>query len=200
MNQYLDNVDIVSRPIHLARSGAMYDTFALANAKAGDVIEVDGDPNSVIAPLARQPITDFNILEIASRLATQLTGVSEYNSGQAARERTATGANAVANSSQRRLSPYLESYIITMSEIAKMQVMLGVKFSLSNKKFVIDDVLETFKSNKLSGNVRISLELDSIFAAVNELQSKRLLEMFNILRGTNLIKEDEFAKQILESQ
>lgn len=87
-----------------------------------------------------------------------------------------------------------------MSEIAKMQVMLGVKFSLSNKKFVIDDVLETFKSNKLSGNVRISLELDSIFAAVNELQSKRLLEMFNILRGTNLIKEDEFAKQILESQ
>jgi len=81
-----------------------------------------------------------------------------------------------------------------------MQVMLGVKFSLSNKKFVIDDVLETFKSNKLSGNVRISLELDSIFAAVNELQSKRLLEMFNILRGTNLIKEDEFAKQILESQ
>ena len=81
-----------------------------------------------------------------------------------------------------------------------MQVMLGVKFSLSNKKFVIDDVLETFKSNKLSGNVRISLELDSIFAAVNELQSKRLLEMFNILRGTNLINEDEFAKQILESQ
>jgi hypothetical protein len=58
----------------------MYDTFALANAKAGDVIEIDGDPNSAIAPLKREAITDFNILDIASRLATQLTGVSEYNS------------------------------------------------------------------------------------------------------------------------
>jgi hypothetical protein len=200
MNQYLDNVDTVSRPNLIAKKGAFIDESALQRLETGEVLFVDGDVNSVLRPIERQQITDFNILDICSRIANQITGISEYNLGQSARERTATGANAVSQSSQKRLSPYLESYMMAMSQIAKMQVMLAVKFYQKGKKLVIDDAIEMFKSNKLAGSVNISLELDSIFASVNELQSKRLMEMFSLLRGTNLIKEDEFTKQILESQ
>lgn len=72
-------------------------------------------------------VSDYNILDIVIKIASQLTGISEYNLGISARERTATGANATTQSSQKRLSPFLESYMGVISRIAYMWLFLARK-------------------------------------------------------------------------
>lgn len=38
-----------------------------------------------------------------------------------------------------------------------------------------------------------------MFAAQNELQNKRLIEILNLVKGTGLVKEDELMRQIIQN-
>jgi hypothetical protein len=69
-------------------------------------------------------VTDFNILDITIKIASQLTGISEYNLGISARERTATGALATTQSSLKRLSPFLMTFTEICSRIAQKWLIL----------------------------------------------------------------------------
>jgi hypothetical protein len=72
--------------------------------------------------------------------------------------------------------------MIVISEIAKMQVKIGVEFYKKGKEFVLNDTIEKFKAKDLTGLMSINMELDSIVAAQNELQNKRLMEVFNMAK------------------
>ena len=90
-----------------------------------------------------------------------------------------------------------------MSEVAKMQLKMAVKFWIKPKNLIINEktqqTIKKFQANKLSGLVNITLEMDSMFAAQNELQNKRLLEVLNMVKGSGLAKEDELMRQIIQN-
>lgn len=58
------------------------------------------------------------------KIAQYISGASEYNLGISARERTATGANATTQSSQKRLSPFMSAFVEAVTEIATMWLRL----------------------------------------------------------------------------
>lgn len=202
MNFYLDNVNFISQPNYVATKGAVFDESAFNALQPGEVIYVDGNPDA-IKRLDKGTVNDFNVMEIFGRTAQQLTGASEYNLWVSARERTATGANATSQSSQKRLSPFIESFMVVMSEVAKMQLKMAVKFWIKPKNLIINEktaqTIKKFQANKLNGLVNITLEMDSMFAAQNELQNKRLLELLNMVKGSGLAKEDELMRQIIQN-
>ena len=202
MNFYLDNVNFISQPNYVATKGAVFDESAFNALQPGEVIYVDGNPDA-IKRLDKGTVNDFNVMEIFGRTAQQLTGASEYNLWVSARERTATGANATSQSSQKRLSPFIESFMVVMSEVAKMQLKMAVKFWIKPKNLIINEktaqTIKKFQANKLNGLVNITLEMDSMFAAQNELQNKRLLELLNMVKGSWLAKEDELMRQIIQN-
>lgn len=84
-----------------------------------------------------------------------------------------------------------------------MQLKMAVKFWIKPKNLIVNDktqqTIKKFQANKLSGLVNITLEMDSIFAAQNELQNKRLLEVLNMVKGSGLAKEDELMRQIIQN-
>ena len=202
MNFYLDNVNFISQPNYVATKGSVFDEAAFNALQPGEVVYVDGSPDA-IKRLDKWSTNDFNIMDIFGRTAQQLTGASEYNLWVSARERTATGANATSQSSQKRLSPFIESFMVVMSEVAKMQLKMAVKFWIKPKNLIINEktqqTIKKFQANKLSGLVNITLEMDSMFAAQNELQNKRLLEVLNMVKGSGLAKEDELMRQIIQN-
>ena len=202
MNFYLDNVNFISQPNYVATKGSVFDETALNNLQPWEVIYVDGSPDA-LKRLDKWSTNDFNIMDIFGRTAQQLTGASEYNLWVSARERTATGANATSQSSQKRLSPFIESFMVVMSEVAKMELKMAVKFWIKPKKLIVSDkaqqLVRKFQANKLNGLVNITLEMDSMFAAQNELQNKRLLEVLNMVKGSGLAKEDELMRQIIQN-
>lgn len=202
MNFYLDNVNFISQPNYVATKGSVFDEAAFNALQPGEVVYVDGSPDA-IKRLDKWSTNDFNIMDIFGRTAQQLTGASEYNLWVSARERTATGANATSQSSQKRLSPFIESFMVVMSEVAKMQLKMAVKFWIKPKNLIVNEktqqTIKKFQANKLSGLVNITLEMDSMFAAQNELQNKRLLEVLNMVKGSWLAKEDELMRQIIQN-
>ena len=202
MNFYLDNVNFISQPNYVATKGSVFDEAAFNALQPGEVVYVDGSPDA-IKRLDKWSTNDFNIMDIFGRTAQQLTGASEYNLWVSARERTATGANATSQSSQKRLSPFIESFMVVMSEVAKMQLKMAVKFWIKPKSLIVNEktnqTIKKFQANKLSGLVNITLEMDSMFAAQNELQNKRLLEVLNMVKGSWLAKEDELMRQIIQN-
>lgn len=93
--------------------------------------------------------------------------------------------------------------MVVMSEVAKMQLKMAVKFWIKPKNLIVNEktnqTIKKFQANKLSGLVNITLEMDSMFAAQNELQNKRLLEVLNMVKGSGLAKEDELMRQIIQN-
>ena len=85
--------------------------------------ETEAGANS-LRRLDKGSITDFNILDIVTKIASQITGISEYNLGISARERTATGALATTQSSLKRLSPFLVAFNKFQTRIAHKQLRL----------------------------------------------------------------------------
>lgn len=144
-------------------------------------------------------MTDYNILDITIKVASQLTGISEYNLGVSAKERTATGANAVTQSSQKRLSPFLETFVGVVSRIANMWLILMRK-NWTEEKFLIVTGAETgrnLKNKDLVGATAISLNFDSMFAVIQDLAYKKILEVYGQTKGTGLVNEDEIIKEII---
>ena len=147
-------------------------------------------------------VSDYNILDIVIKIASQLTGISEYNLGISARERTATGANATTQSSQKRLSPFLESYMGVISRIAYMWLFLARKHWTLEQFVAIagDTTGREIKGKDLVGVASITLNTDSMFAAIKDFAYKKLLEVYTQTRQTGLIKENEVISEIFKLQ
>ncbi len=128
MNNYLDNVRATANKTYIARKGLFSDDQAIEDAAPGSVIYSEMDIGTTgLQAMDKGTVSDYNILDIVIKIASQLTGISEYNLGISARERTATGAAATTQSSQKRLSPFLESYMGVIARIAYMWLYLTRK-------------------------------------------------------------------------
>jgi hypothetical protein len=104
-------------------------------------------------------------MQVVQGFAQQVDGVSEYNLGVASRERTATGANAVAQSSQKRLSPFLSNFVDCVSEVAQMWLLLMVDqwtteqlVSVTNKNG--ETTMKRLKNEDIAGDLTISLDIN----------------------------------------
>ncbi len=80
MNADFDNVTVISKPNFVYRKGAVLNETLLDDLEPGQGIAVDGDASQdTIRRLEKGGVSDFNVLDICSRIAQQLTGISEYN-------------------------------------------------------------------------------------------------------------------------
>ena len=200
MNNYLDGVKVVSTPSYVVRKGLFVDEESLENQSPGSLIYSEWEiGDNAIRRLDKGTITDYNILEITIKIASQLTGISEYNLGVSAKERTATGANAVTQSSQKRLSPFLETFVSVVSRIANMWLILMRKHWTEEKFLIVTGSQEgiNLKNKDLVGATSISLNLDSMFSVIQDLAYKKILEVNSQFKWTGLINEDEIAKEII---
>lgn len=209
-NLLMDEVRQKINPPMIAIKGSFLDEDAVAMAWPGDFIWAEANASAnPIRPIDIQRATDHWILNIIQNITMRLTGVSEYNMGIAARERTATGAASVSQSSQKRLSPFLDWYVSFISRILYKMLQL-MKDEWTDEQFIAitgqpiltadgKDKLK-LKNIDLQGKVKISLQLDSIFSAIEEFKYKKLLEVYREFRGTGIIKEDQVAREIFRSQ
>jgi len=139
-----------------------------------------------------------------NQIASQITGISEYDLWQAARERTATWALAVSQSSQKRLSPYVSNFLDSISIVAQMWLKLVKKYWWAEQMIYILDsegqqTWEAIKKSWLMGWVNISLEAEWIFWTNEELKHKKLIELYNTLSPSGFFQSPEMAKEIMKS-
>ena len=203
MNNYLDGVKSIANPTFIAKKGLFTDEDQLEDLPPGSVLWSEGEVgNNAIQRMDKGTISDYNILDITLKIASQLTGISEYNLGISARERTATGALATTQSSQKRLSPYLETYVSVISRIANLWLILMRQYWTEDKFLVVTGSKEgkLIKNKDLVGATAITLNLDSMFSAIQDFAYKKLLEVYMQTKGTGLINEDEVIKEIFKLQ
>lgn len=131
-----------------------------------------------------------------------MTGISEYNLGVSAKERTATGANAVTQSSQKRLSPFLETFVSVVSRIANMWLILMRQHWTEEKFLIVTGSQEgvNLKNKDLVGATAISLNTDSMISVMQDMSYRKILEVYSQVKGTGLVNEDEVIKEILRGQ
>lgn len=208
VNTYIDWVRVVANPSFTYVKWAFIDTNQVRDMPPGALIAVESwiwpDP---IRRIDKWSVSDFSIYPIMMEVCRQLVWVSEYNSGIAARERTATWSLAVTQSSQKRLSPFLESFVSVISKIAHMKLKLIRQFWTDDMYKQVADIsdddianwIETLSNKDLIWVVNISLELDWMFSAIEDMKSRKLLELFNQVAWRNLVKEDELMREIVRS-
>jgi hypothetical protein len=93
----------------------------------GDTLWIETPALNGEQPLRRLDkgsVTDNGLMQTMQSLATQKAGISEYNMGISAGERTATGAQSVANSDKKRLLPYINSFLACQSQVMEMWLTL----------------------------------------------------------------------------
>lgn len=203
MNNYLDNVKATATKTYIVRKGLFSDEDALENLEPWGVLFSEQDIGTTgVQAMDKWVVSDYNILEIVIKIASQLTGISEYNLGIAARERTASGAQAVTQSSQKRLSPFLETYVAVISRIAFIWLHLMREYWTVEKFVAIawDQNGRTLKNKDLVGLTSITLNTDSMFAAIKDFAYKKILEVYTQTKGTGLINEDEVIREIFKLQ
>lgn len=149
--------------------------------------------HNAIQRLDKGGITDFNIMSMTDAMGQTISGVSEYDQGIAARERTATGALAVSQSSSKRISPFVGTFVDCMSEVAQMWLTLIIKNWTAPQMVSVTDetgrtTLTKLRNKDLLGRVNISLEMNGMFGGMNELRYKKLMETYNALSGSGKIQ------------
>lgn len=207
-NGYIDNARAIFNPSFTAIEGLfLKSTQQLELSAPGQVITVQESQygHRAIERLDKGSLNDFNIMSMTDAMGQTISGVSEYDQGIAARERTATGALAVSQSSSKRISPFVGTFVDCMSEVAQMWLTLMIKFWTSEQMISVTDetgrtTLSKLKNKDLLGKVNISLEMNGMFGGMNELRYKKLMETYNTLAGSDKLQVGELIAEIMRSQ
>lgn len=204
MNNYIDSARSIASPNFVALKNAFLDTKSLEGAAPGTIIfaETEAGANS-LRRLDKGTISDFNILDIVIKIASQITGISEYNLGISARERTATGALATTQSSLKRLSPFLVSFNKFSTRIAQKFLKLMKDYWTDPMYIAAAWASEspiTLSNINLAGVVDVSLQMDSMQSAIDEFGYKKMLEIWNQTQWRGLVNEDEVVRQLFRTQ
>jgi len=206
LNNYIDSAKSIAAPTFVAIKNSFLDEESLKNWTPWQILFAETEAAAwAIRRLEKGTVTDFNIVDIIIKIASQITGISEYNLGWSTKERTATGALATTQASLKRLSPFLVSFITVMSRISQKQVKLMREFMPDETYFAASgqnswQEWRPLSKSNLSGAVDISLQIDSMQSAIDEFGYKKLTEVWNQMAGRELINEDEVAREIFKSQ
>lgn len=203
MNNYIDSARSIATPNFIALKWAFLDMKSLEWAAPWTIhfAETEAGANS-LRRLDKGSVTDFNILDIVIKIASQITGISEYNLGISARERTATGALATTQSSLKRLSPFLVAFNKFQTRISQKQLRL-MRDYWTDKVYIaaagVDKPPVMISNINLGWAVDISLQMDSMQSAIDEFGYKKLLEIFNQMQWRWLVNENELTKALVKS-
>lgn len=206
LNNYIDSARSIASPTFVAMKGAFLDEESLKDGSPGQVIFAETEVGAAsIRRIEKGWVSDFNILDIVLKLASQLTGISEYNLGISSKERTATGALATTQSSLKRLSPFLVTFTEICSRISQKWLIL-MKDNWTEEKYLSASGQWEWQEPRrlsnvnLAGVVDVSLQIDSMQSAIDEFGYKKLVEIWNQMQWRWLVNEDEIARQIFKSQ
>jgi hypothetical protein len=208
MNNHIDSIRAVANPNFSYPKGAILDESKLKDLAPGEAIALEAEyANQGIKRIEKGTVTDFGVFDLAMKIAQYISGASEYNLGISARERTATGAAATTQSSQKRLSPFMASFVEAVTEIAQMWLRL-MQDNWTYEKYINVSgateaeakMMEKLTNAKLTGAVGISLNVDSMISSIDELKSRNMLEMWNQMAGKGLINEKEWVKEMTKAR
>lgn len=194
LNNLIDSARVTTVPRYIAQRWVFFNEEDVENAGPGDILWVETPALNGAKPiemLQSGSATDNGLLELTQSMSNQKVGASEYNLGMSARERTATGANAVVNSDKKRLGPYIDSFINCVSQVMQMWLTLMIDnwtkeqyVSITGKN---GEVTWKMLSNKdIAGDLIVSLDLDGLMSARNDINVKRLIEFFPQIVNTGL--------------
>lgn len=204
INNYFDSARSIANPTIVANKNLLINDDQLEDWTPWWVLYTESnDWGNAVYRLEKWWLNDFWIMAIIQQIATQITGISEYNLWQSAWERTATGALSVSQSSNKRMSPYISNFLDAISVVAQMWLELCKKFWVKEQYiYVLDEnwkQIEELISNKnLTWWVNISLQAEWMFGSVNELELQKLISVYNTLRGSWFITSPEIAKEIIK--
>lgn len=204
VSNYFDSARSIANPKIVAQKNLMIDENELEDSTPGWVIYTEDNLNGkAVYRLETGWLNDYGVLELIQSIATRLIGISEYDQGISAWERTATGANAVANSSMKRMNPYISNFLDATSIVAQMWLSMVKKYwGASQFIYVLDEEGARFekqiKKKDLIGNVNITLDIEGMFTSNKNLEVKKLIDMYNTLSGSWFANSPEIAKEIVK--
>lgn len=205
VNNYFDSARAVANPTLVVQKNLMINEHELEDWTPWGILYTEDNLNgNAVYRLDKWWVRDFNIMWLINQIASQITWISEYDLWQAARERTATWALAVTQSSQKRLSPYVSNFLGAISIVAQMWMKLIKKYwSAKEMIYVLDDeweqTWEDIKKTDLMWWVNISLEAEWIFWVNEELKHKKLIELYNTLAPSWFNDSPEMAREIIKT-
>ena len=204
MNNHIDSIKAVANPNFTYPKWAFLDESKIENLAPGEMIAIEAEYASQgIKRVDKGTVTDFWVFDLAMKIAQYISGASEYNLGGSTKERTATGALSATQSSQKRLTPFMSAFVEAVSMIAEMWIQL-MRMEWTQEKYISvswatpDELatMEALSNTKLTGAVGITLNLDSMISAIDELMSRNMLEIWNQMAGKGILNEKEWAKEL----
>jgi len=205
INNYFDSARSIANPTLVVQKNLMINDAELEDWTPWWVLYTEDNQNgNAVYRLDKWGLNDFWIMWLINQIASQITGISEYNLGRSARERTATGALAVSQSSQKRLSPYVSNFLDAISIIAQMWLKLIKKYWKSEQMiYILDEewnqTWEAIKKANILWWVNISLEAEWMFGANEELKHKKIIELYNTLAPSWFAQSPSLAKEIIKT-
>lgn len=205
INNYFDSARSIANPTMVVQKNLMINDDELEDGTPWGVIYTEDNlQGNAVYRLDKWGLQDFNVMPLIQQIASQITWISEYDLWQAARERTATGALAVSQSSQRRLSPYVSNFLDAISIVAQMWLKLIKKYwSPKQMIYVLDDewnqTWEAIKKADLMWGINLSLEAEGMFWINEELKFKKILELYNSVAQSGHADSPEMIKEIFKT-
>jgi len=205
VNNYFDSARAISNPTLVVQKNLMINDWELEDWTPWGILYTEDNQNwNAVYALNKWWLNDFGIMALINQIASQITGISEYDLGRAARERTATGALAVSQSAQKRLSPYVSNFLDALSIIAQMWLKLIKKYwGAEQMIYILDEewnqTWEAIKKTNILWWVNISLEAEWMFGVNEELKHKKIIELYNTLAPSWFAQAPEMAKEIIKT-
>jgi len=203
-SNYIDSVRSVANPTLVVEKNLLIDEEALEDWTPWSILYTEDNRGGNVAyALDKWKATDFWLSSQMKEIWVFLTWVSEYNMWGSARERTATWALAVAESAQKRLSPYVSSFLDSISMVAEMWMKLVKKYWIEEQLiYILDEdgqqFWESIKNSDLTGWVNITLQAEWMYWVNQSLELNKLIDMYNLLAPSWFVNANEVAKEIVK--
>lgn len=204
INNYFDSARSIANPTFVVNKNLLINDEELENWTPWGIIYAEWvDSWNVVYRLDKWGLQDFSILNLIKSIATEITWISEYNLWISAKERTASWALSVSESSIRRMWPYMKNFIDANSIVASMWLKLVKKFWTAEQMiYILDEewkqTWEAITNKDLTWQVNVSLEANWIFGASNELEFNKLISLYTQLADSGFLNAPEFAKELIK--
>ncbi len=204
INNYFDSARSIANPTMVVQKNLMLNDDELEDWTPWGILYTEDNLNgNAVYRLDKWGLNDFGVMTLIQQIATQITWISEYDQWISARERTATWALAVSQSSQRRLSPYVSNFLDAISIVAQMWLKLVKKYWTKEQLiYILDEeweqTWEAIQWTKLLWGVNLSLETEWMFGTNQAIEAKKLIELYNTLWPSGFFKSDDMWKEIIK--
>lgn len=207
LNNMIDSGRAIATPTFTVIKGLLVNEYQLENAPPGWLVHLERSEfgHDVVRRMEKGSTSDFGIIQTLQQLAQSLTGVSEYNMGQASGERTASGANALTTSASKRLSPYVSNFMQVLVGVGEMWLKLITKqWLLPQYVSVLDEeagieVQKYLTNASISGGLTLSLSPEGLFTNFNDMKFKRLMDLYVQVSQSGIVDSPQIIGELFKA-